>query len=204
MSFANRSDFLAAIACDLGDPDGNVWTPDDLARHLDHALADLADAVGAAGSVDVPATGSDTYDLSDYPEIRQLLAVECPPDERPPAYLRFHVWGATLRLLDDAPTTGETLRLHYRGAFTVDDEGSDVPADLAELAVLGARAYALLQQASRTAGTVNVDGWVSRRYELQAAPLLARFRDALADLRQSRENPPFCAGQTPSWYEGTE
>ncbi|MDH7488303.1 MAG: hypothetical protein QHH80_02190 [Anaerolineae bacterium] len=201
MPFANRADFLAAIARDLGDPDGNTWTSDDLSRALDHALDDLADAVGAPASVDVPATGSDTYDLSGYPHVRQIVAVEWPADEQPPAYLRFHIWGATLRLLDAAPPAGETLRLHYRRAFAVDDESSDVPADLAELAVLGARAYALLQQAARTACTVNVDGWVSRRYELQSERLLTRFREALAELRQARENPPFHPGQTPAWYD---
>ncbi|GAB4405463.1 MAG: hypothetical protein Kow00123_17720 [Anaerolineales bacterium] len=201
MPFANRADFLAAIARDLGDPDGNTWTSDDLSRALDHALDDLADAAGVATSVDVPASGSDTYDLSEYPEIRQLAAVEWPVDEQPPAYLRFHVWGATLRLLDAAPPTGETLRLHYRRAFAVDDESSDVPDELAELAVLGARAYAMLQQAARTAATVNVDGWVSRRYELQGERLLARFREALSELRQARDAPPFPPGQTPAWYD---
>lgn len=201
MPLANRAEFLAAIARDLGDPDGNTWTSDDLSRALDHALDDLADAAGVATSVDVPASGSDTYDLSEYPEIRQLAAVEWPVDEQPPAYLRFHVWGATLRLLDAAPPTGETLRLHYRRAFAVDDESSDVPANLAELAVLGARAYAMLQQAARTAATVNVDGWVSRRYELQGERLLARFREALSELCQARDAPPFPPGQTPAWYD---
>jgi len=201
MPFANRADFLAAIARDLGDADGNTWTSDDLSRALDHALGDLADAAGAAASVDVPATGSDTYDLSEYPEIRQLAAVEWPVGRQPPAYLRFHLWGAALRLLDAAPLAGETLRLHYRRTFAAGDAGSDVPESLAELAVLGARAYAILQQATRTAATVNVDGWVSRRYELQGERLLARFRDALAELRQAREDPPSCPGQTPAWYD---
>lgn len=201
MPFANRADFLAAIARDLGDPDGNTWTSDDLSRALDHALNELADAAGAPASVDVSATGSDTYDLSGYPDVRHLAAVEWPADEQPPAYLRFHVWGATLRLLDAAPPAGEILRLHYRRAFAVDDEGSDVPADLAELAVLGACAHALLQRAACTAATVNVDGWVSRRYELQGERLLGRFRDALAELRQAREDPPSRSGQTPAWYD---
>lgn len=204
MPFANRADFLAAIARDLGDPDGHVWTTDDLLRALGHALGELADAAGAPASVDVPATGSDAYDLREYPDIRHLAAIEWPVGQQPPAYLRFHVWGAVLRLLDTPPPAGETLRLHYRSAFTVDDEGSDVPAELAELAVLGARAHALLQQAARTAGTVNVDGWVSRRYEIQGERLLARFRDALAELRQAREEPPCAPGQTPAWYDETD
>lgn len=201
MPFANRSDFLSAIARDLGDPDGSIWTSDDLSRALDHALDDLADAAGPPASVDVPATGTDTYDLSTYPQIRHLLAVEWPVGRQPPAYLRFHVWGSALRLLDDAPSSGETLRLHYRRGFTVDDAGSDVPTGLAELAALGARAYATLQQATRTAATVNVDGWVSRRYELQGERLLARFREALGEVRQAREDPPSYPGQTPAWYD---
>ncbi len=204
MPFANRADFLAAVARDLGDPDGSIWTSDDLARALAHALDDLADAAGAPAALDIAADGSDLYDLSEHPEIRQLLAVESPPDARPPAYLRFHVWGAALRLLDGPPPAGETVRLHYRAAFAVDDEGSDVPADLAELAVLGARGYALLQQAAHTAASVNVDGWVSRRYELQAERLLARFRDALTALRQAREDPPSRPGQTPAWYDESD
>lgn len=204
MPFVHRSEFVAAIARDLGDPNGNTWTADDLSRALDHALSDLADAVGAMAWVDVPADGSNTYDLADYPDIRQLLAVESPPGGQPPAYLRFHMWGGILRLLDDAPNAGETLRLHYRAAFTVDTEGSNVPAELEEPAILGARAYAMLQQAARTAGTVNVDSWVSRRYELQGERLLAQFRDALAELRRGREDPPFVSGQTPAWYDADE
>lgn len=199
MSFANRADFLAAIARDLGDPDAAIWSADDLSRHLDHALADLADAAGAEDSQDVPATGSDEYDLSGSPQIRRLLAVEWPLSQQPPAHVRFHLWRGQLRLLDAVPPAGQTLRLHYRKAFTVDSEGSDVPADLEELAVLGARGYALLQQAARTIGTVNVDSWVSRRYELQGERTLERFHQALAALAKARENPPSRPGQ-PNWY----
>ena len=64
MPFANRSEFLDAIARDLGDPDAAIWNADDLSRHLGHALANLADAAGAEDSQDVPATGSASYDLS--------------------------------------------------------------------------------------------------------------------------------------------
>jgi len=183
MSFADRDAFLAAIARDLGDPDGNSWTEDDLARHLDHALADLADAAGAQGSEDVTADGSTVYDLSDYTDIRALLAVEWPLGEQPPAHIRFHVWAGYMLLLDAVPPAGDTLRIHFRKAFTVDEEGSDVPAELEELAVMGARGYAMLQQAARTVATVNVDGWVPRRYEMQGERTIQC--DALAEVRRT-------------------
>ena len=199
MPFANRSEFLAAIARDLGDPDAAIWTSDDLSRHLDHALAALADASGAEDSQDVSATGSDEYDLGGYPQIRALLAVEWPLSQQPPACIRFEVWRGRLRLLDAVPPAGQTLRLHYRKAFTVDDEGSDVPADLQELAVLGARGYALLQEAARTIATVNVDGWVSRRYELQGERTLERFHQALAAMVTAREDPTSRPGRV-NWY----
>lgn len=199
MPFANRSEFLDAVARDLGDPDAAIWSADDLSRHLDHALAALADAVGAEASQDVPTTGYDTYDLAAYSGIRTLLAVEWPLEQQPPAHIRFHFWAREMRLLDAVPPAGQTLRLHYRKAYTVDGEGSDVPADLEELAVLGARGYALLQQAARTIATVNVDGWVSRRYELQGERTLEQFREALTELAKAREDPPSRPGQ-PNWY----
>jgi hypothetical protein len=199
MAFAKRDDFLAAVARDLGDPDGAIWTDLDLSRHLDHALANVADAVGAEDSVDIAATGADSYDLAAYPAIREALAVEWPLDQQPPACIRFHLWDGQLRLLDDVPPSGETLRLHYRKAYIVDDAGSDVPADLEELVVTGARAYALLQQAARTVATLNVDSWVSRRYEMQGERTLERFRQALADWAKAREDPPSRPNQA-SWY----
>ncbi len=199
MSFANRADCLAAIARDLGDPDGSIWSEDDLSRHLDHALADLADAAGAQESLDLSATGADEYDISGHPEIRHLLAVEWPLSQQPPAHIRFHLWRGQLRLLDAVPPAGQTLRLHYRKAFTVDDLGSDLPAELEELAVLGARGYALLQQAARTIATLNVDSWVSRRYELQGERTLERFRKTLEKCARRREDPPSRDGQ-PNWY----
>ena len=200
MSFADRDAFLAAIARDLGDPDNSIWSADDLSRHLDHALADLADAAGAEASEEITADGSSAYDLSDLTEIRALLAVEWPVDEQPPAHIRFHVWAGQMHLLDAIPPDGDTVRLHFRKAFTVDDEGSDVPAELEELAVLGARGYAMLQQAARTINTINVDGWVSRRYEAHGERTVARFRESLAEWVRAREDPPSRAGQTPAWY----
>jgi hypothetical protein len=201
MSFADRDAFLAAIALDLGDPDCLIWSEDDLSRHLDHALANLADAAGVEASGDLTADGSAIYDLSECDDIRALLAVEWPVDQQPPRHIRFHVWAGQVRLLDAIPPDGDTVRLHYRKAFAVDEEGSDVPAELEELAVLGARGYALLQQAARTVATVNVDGWVSRRYELHGERTAARFRDLLAEWVKSREDPPTRAGQTASWYQ---
>ncbi len=199
MPFANRSEFLEAVARDLGDPDAAIWTADELSRHLDHALAALADAAGAEASQDIPTTGCDNYDLTAYSEIRTVLAVEWPLDQQPPAHLRFHVWAGEMRLLNAVPPAGQTLRLHYRKAFTVDDEGSNVPANLEEVAVLGARGYALLQQAARTIGTVNVDSWVSRRYELQGERTLEHFHKVLTALSKAREDPPSRPGQT-NWY----
>lgn len=200
MSFADRDEFLAAIARDLGDPDNVLWTEDDLNRHLDHALADLADAAGVQASEDITADGSNTYDLRDYTDIRALLAVEWPVGEQPPAHIRFHVWAGQARLLDAMPPDGDAVRLHFRKAFTVDEEGSDVPAELEELAALGARGYAMLQQAARTVNTVNVDGWVSRRYEAHGERTVARFRESLAEWVKAREDPPARAGETPAWY----
>lgn len=200
MSFADRDVFIAAIARDLGDPDNAIWTEDDLSRHLDHALADLADAVGGQGSEDITADGSSGYDLGDYTDIRALLAVEWPVGQQPPAYLRFSIWDGYVFLRDARPSGGDTVRLHFRTGFTVDDMSSDVPAELEELAVLGARGYAMLQQAARTIGTVNVDGWVSRRCELQGERTVARFRESLAEWVRAREDTPFRAGETPAWY----
>jgi hypothetical protein len=200
MPYADRDAFLAAIARDLGDPDGGIWTEDDLNRHLDHALADLADAAGAEDSLDITADGSTIYDIREYTDIHTLLAVEWPVGKQPPAYLRFHEWAGRVMLHDAVPPAGDTVRIHFRKPFTVDEEGSDVPAELEELAVMGAWGYATRQLAARTTGTVNVDRWVSRRYERQAERTLALFRRSLAEKTQAREDPPFRGGETPAWY----
>ncbi len=200
MPFANRADFLAAVARDLGDPEGNIWTEDDLSRMLDHALSDLARVVGVEQTLDLPTTGSIDYDLTAYPYVQSLVAVEWPLEQQPLATVQSVLWEGKLRLKwDEAPPAGQTMRLYYRTAYTVDESGSNVPAQLEEVVVTGARAYALLQQSVRTAETLNVDSWVSRRYELQLERAYDQFREGLAKAIAARIDPPTTDAQ-PSWY----
>ncbi|MBK9612554.1 hypothetical protein [Candidatus Amarobacter glycogenicus] len=75
--------------------------------------------------------------------------------------------------------TAPEARVHYTAAHTLDEEDSTLPAHLVDILVTGASAYAALELASATTGTLNLDPEASEHYAAWARARLTAFRQLL-------------------------
>ncbi len=81
----------------------------------------------------------------------------------------------------------------------MDAQGSDLPEELEELALLGARAHCLLQRGIGAIAAVNVDQEAAERYRELGLRAMDDFQRRLIALRAERYQPPHPA-TTPPWW----
>ena len=174
------SDVRDRVRQDLSDTASQRWPDDQLERHIAHALGELSLAIPREQAATIATTaGSRDIAIGEFEGMLEVEAVEYPVGEFPPAYAGFSVWGSTLALHLDTAPDGSGARVHYTAAHTLDEEDSTLPEHLVDILVTGASAYAAVELASATTGTLNLDPEASEHYAAWARARLTAFRQLL-------------------------
>jgi len=183
--------FVERLRRELGDTDAvnALWTQEALEHHLSHALELLSQASPRQLKTALTAPGdSRDLDIAALAGRLGVEAVEYPAGQYPASYPAFSVWGDTLTLLvDSLPAAGETVNVYWTAPHTLDPEGGTVPSTAEHLVVLGASAFAALEQAASAVNRVNAGGdAVAERYRAWGEERLAEFQQGLAERRRRR------------------
>jgi len=184
------ADIRARARTDLHDENSQAyrWTDAEIDRHIAHALREFSLAAPQEAKAGLTTTaGSRDLSVSTLTDRVAIEAVEFPTGKYPPVYIRFSVWENTLTmLLDQAPSGGQSVNVHYTKLHTLDATGSSLPTALEDLLVTGAAGYAALEWASFATNRVNVGGEeVWKDYLTWAQERLGSFHQGLA--RHSRK-----------------
>jgi len=202
MAYANIAEFRADLAIDLNDASNAIWSTAELDRAIGHAVNDIALAVGLSATEDLSTiAGAKDYDITSYTDILRIDGVEYLVGEEPQSWVQYWVYEGKLRLLiDEAPSdTSGTIRIFYTKKYTVDATGSDLPEESEELALLGAKAYCLLQEGVGAIPRANVDEEAAERYHRAGLDAMGEFQRRLGEVRAERFRPPH-PSITPAWW----
>ena len=195
---------IARLRADLGDTDpmNQTWSEEALVRHIERALQELSQAQPREMKTSLTTTpGSRDLSVAGLAGRLRISAVEYPPGEYPPAYVRWSLWQDTLTLLvSGAPAGAQAVNVYWEAAHLLDPAGSTLPEGLEDILLTGAAGYAAREAATRLTNQVNQGGAaVPSRYANLADANLKAFQAALRSRRPLRTaalyNP---AGQLPS------
>lgn len=182
---------LAQVRLELGDTEvlNQRWSDLALEHHLRHALAMLSQAAPRQLKTNVTAPGGTRdLDLSSLAGRLGVEAVEYPTGQYPPCYAPFSLWGDTLTLLvDTPPEAGAAATVYWTAHHQVDGAGSTLAAPAEHLLVVGAAAFAALEQAAVATNQVNAGGdGTADRYLAWGQERLAEFEQGLAERRRKQ------------------
>lgn len=176
------STFIGRLRTDLQDAGGEIWTDGELTEHLGHATRDFSRArPRERQSALATQAGNRTIDVSSLTDLIAVVAVEWPVGEYPRVYQRFSFYAGTLEMIGpDVPGGVEAVNIFWLGPHTLDAETSTIPAHWEDIVLIGAGAYALLDQAARTINAVNTGGSEARAaYRELGETRLRHFRELL-------------------------
>lgn len=190
------SDLRNLVRKDLHDEDGSSyrWSDAVLDRHIGRALAELSAVSPRTATTTINAgAGVREYDLSliaglaGRPEA--VVTVEWPYDAAAPAYpanvVPFRVFAGRLYLLvEQAPATGDVIRLGYTLPHVLSESEKTLAADDEPLLALGAAAYAALEREAFAVERITPSGRTAEEYRSWGERAVVRFQAALADRRQ--------------------
>ena len=154
------SDIRARTRTDLHDDGAEQrWTDDALDRHIAHALAEMSLAMPRELSTTITTTpGSRELSVTTLAGLVDVRRVEYPTGDFPPCLVRFTQWGDNLLLDLPCPPDGGDATVDYTASHTLDDSGSTLPGRFEDLLVMGASAYAALEQSIATIDGLNTGG----------------------------------------------
>ena len=169
-----------------------VWTDAVLNRHIAHALQHVqAVAPLFASVVKAMPTGRRVDLTADVPATFLWVdAVEHPVDRFPQCFhpFREEAGPKVYLLTTDPPPAGESVTFWYARGYAVAEGSSDLPAELDRAVLLGARAFALADQAVDTADKLTPRDTVEA-YRKLAAEARAAFELTVEELRRRLGGP---------------
>ena len=176
------ADIRSRTRTDLHDGDApQRWTDDELDRHIAHTLGELSLAMPRELTATIATTpGSRELSVATLTALVEVQRVEYPVGDFPPCLVRFTQWGETMLLdLSTAPD-GSDATVDYTAGHTLDDAGSSLPPRFEELLVMGASAYAVLEQSVATIDGLNTGGpAVPEQFAASARARLTAFGQLL-------------------------
>lgn len=175
-------DLRAQVRKDLRDTTSGAyrWDDDQIDRHIANALSELSLALPAERAVTVATTaGSRELSLAAIAGLIDVEAVEYPAGQFPPCYTGFATWAGTLLLQTATPPGGDDAIIYCTARHTLDDEGSTLTAEQADLVAMGASALAALEQSVATANELVTGEHTSMRYGEWGRARLTAFRQLL-------------------------
>ncbi len=183
------SEMITLVRRELKDESSNLWSDDELTRHIDRAVTDLSEAIPREQKATI-ATAADSreVDISSLSDRVMIEAVEYPVDEFPKRYRRFVLWADTLTLLGSEVPDGSDCYVYYGKLHTLDAVTSTVPTKHEELVAAGAAGYAAIAWGVYAVNRVNVGGVaVPREYRVWGKERLRFFSQEVKRLgRRSR------------------
>ncbi len=185
------------------DPSSYLWQTSEIDRHLQHAVNDYQRIAPLVASTVIVVVASTSAGPSSPITTRQVLSplpsgylwtlrVEYPIDQEPPMYRVFREelpdQGSLFFPVGDPPTAGDTMKIWYAKAHTLNGVTSTILTEHEELIVLGAVAYAA-QAATRYAqNRLNASSWTPRGIAEFARDRMAAYRAWLAELVATSSN----------------
>lgn len=181
------------VELDLDDAGNATWSTAEIDRALKRALVEYArvSPQRAVGTITLEADGRE-ISLSSLTGLTGVVRVWHPytsaDPEDPPEWRRFDVWGTTLYVLDgDEPASGDVVRVYYYKQHTIEDlesaTSTTVPSQDEEVLVLGAGAYAAMQQARGAVGAAGVSTETPEHRLQWAVERMEAFHRALETVR---------------------
>jgi hypothetical protein len=155
------SEMMAVVRQDLHDEDPGQyrWRDEILSRHIDHAVKDFSLSCPLEQWEVFPTVaGSREIDISILTDRVSVDAVEYPAGHFPQRHQTFSLWANILTLLGGDEPDGTDCNVYYTRLHTLDEAGSTVPDQYADLIVAGACGYAAVELAGHTINRVNVGG----------------------------------------------
>lgn len=162
------------------DPAAYRWDDDQLDRHIANALSELSLAIPAERAETITTTAdSRELSLAGIDGLIDVEAVEYPAGQFPPSYAGFATWASTLLLQTETPPNGADAVVYCTARHTLDDDGSTLTSEQADLVAMGASALAALEQSVATANELVTGEQASVRYGDWGRARLTAFRQLL-------------------------
>ena len=182
------SDMLTRLRIDLKDMNYHSyrWSELEIARHLEHALNEVARVRPYERKTEVLlTTGSRDVDITSMiPELYKIKKVEYPIDQYPKEFKNHSLFGETLSIeAGTAPVAGDTAKIWWEGSYTYI---YPLPDYLIDLVIEGAAGYAL--EAYVIGGQQQISNVIEKFADVEIAlgQITARMSQAIEDLASGR------------------
>jgi len=120
---------------------GYEFPDDELDLYIGEALIEISQARPYEVRETVTADGTNEIDLSEIDGLLEVVKVEWPTGNIPPSFLKFHVFGGTIRL-DVKPTEDDDIYVYCHKVHEVTDSSSSLDATMEKVLVEGVVAKA--------------------------------------------------------------
>jgi hypothetical protein len=183
------ADIRTRVRQDLHDTDSAAyrWPDDQIDRHIHHALDELSRAIPQELIATIATTsGSADLDVSALDGLITVERIEYPAGQFPPCYVPFGRWSGTVTMVVECLPAGGDAKLSYTARQTLDDSGTTLAGFLEDYVVMGAAAYAVLEQANATIDVLTTGVSVPERFEAAARARLTAFHQLL--MQHGRNN----------------
>ena len=158
------SEMITLVRRELKDESSNLWSDDELTRHIDRAVAELSEAIPREQKATLATVaGSREVDISSLTDRVMVEAAEYPVDEFPKRCQRFALWADTLTLLGSEVPDGSNCYVYYGKLHTLDAVTSTIPTRNEDLVAAGAAGYAAISWGVYAVNRVNVGGAAAPR-----------------------------------------
>jgi len=187
------ADLRDLVELDLDDSGNAIWSTDDIDRAIKRALVQYGEVnpQQVVGTIALAADGRE-ISLATLTGLSRVVKVWYPytstDPEDPPSWVRWETWAGTLYVASGAePANGDTVRVYYHKPHTIEDldaaAATTVAAQDEEVIVLGAGAYAALQQGRSAVGAAGVSTKTPEHWMRWGLNRMDAFYDALRAVR---------------------
>lgn len=187
------ADLRDLVELDLDDSGNAVWSTDDIDRAIKRALVQYGEVnpQQIVGTIALAGDGRE-ISLATLTGLSRVVKVWYPytstDPEDPPSWVRWETWAGTLYIASGAePANGDTVRVYYHKPQTIEDldaaAATTVSAQDEEVIVLGAGAYAALQQGRSAIAAAGVSTKTPDHWMKWGLNRMDAFYDALSAVR---------------------
>jgi hypothetical protein len=169
----NLTEMRARVREDLQDTDSQNyrWTDDEVDGAIDRVVVEYSLHAPIEQQTDIATTDGDTeLDISSLTGLLKIESIEFPIRKTPKYMQRFEYWAGHLYMEDKGDGTDARVRWLKKHTLTADS--TTIPAQHAEIIVLGATGYLAMSAAAYTVdratiaghyGTINYKAWGKER-----------------------------------------
>ena len=193
---SNLATLRDLVELDLDDSGNAIWATGDIDRAIKRALIDYSHVrpQQVVGTITLSADGRE-ISLSTLTGLIRVVRVWYPytstDPEDPPSWVRWELWGGTLYIASgDEPADTLKVRVYYHKVHIIDgldgESSTTIPGEDEEVVVLGAGAYAALQEGRAAVAAAGVSTETPEHWLRWALTRMDAFKERL-DLVRRRE-----------------